>query len=140
KYVDAKALPQLRELIHDYHPDILWFDTPSKLPDAENLRILKAVREADPNVVINGRLVRGLGDYDSTTARPAEFTPDAGDWEGIPTTNESYGYNENDHSHKPPEHFIRLLAKASARGGNLLMNIGPRGDGTFDPKDVAILQ
>jgi alpha-L-fucosidase len=140
KYVDTKALPQLRELIHDYHPDILWFDTPSKLPDSENLRIMKAVREADPNVVINGRLVRGLGDYDSTTDRPAEFTPHAGDWEGIPTTNESYGYNENDHSHKPPEHFVRLLARAAARGGNLLMNIGPRGDGTFDPKDVAILR
>src|SRR5206468_3023776 len=34
---------------------------------------------------------------------------------------------------------VRLLAKAAARGGNLLLNIGPMGDGRFDPKDVAIL-
>ena len=139
KYVDEKAIPQLLELIRNYHPDIFWFDTPSKLPDSENLRIFKAVREASPGVVINGRLVRNLGDYASTADRPAEFAPHAGDWEGIPTTNESYGWNRNDHSHKPPAHFIQLLAKAAARGGNLLMNIGPMGNGRFDPADLAIL-
>ena len=140
RYVDRKAIPQLLELIRNYHPDILWFDTPQKLPPEENLRIMKAVREAGPDVVINGRLVRGLGDYASTADRPAEFAPHPGDWEGIPTTNESYGYNQNDHSHKPPAHFIQLLAKAAARGGNILLNIGPMGNGRIDPADVAILE
>jgi alpha-L-fucosidase len=140
RYVDRKAIPQLRELIRGYDPDILWFDTPHKLPPSENLRILEAVRKASPRVVINGRLVRGWGDYESTADRPAEFAPHDGDWEGIPTTNESYGWSKFDDSHKPAGHFIQLIAKASARGGNLLMNIGPRGDGRFDPKDVAILR
>jgi hypothetical protein len=140
KYVDEKAIPQLLELIRNYHPDIFWFDTPSKLPDSENLRVLKAVRQASPGVVINGRLVRNCGDYASTADRPAEFAPHEGDWEGIPTTNESYGWNRNDHSHKPPAHFIQLLAKAAARGGNTLMNIGPMGNGKMDPADLAILQ
>jgi alpha-L-fucosidase len=140
KYVNEKAIPQLLELIRNYDPDILWFDTPHKLPDSENLRILKAVRKAKPDIVINGRLVRGCGDYASTADRPAEFAPHEGDWEGIPTTNESYGWNQNDRSHKPPGHFIQLLAKAAARGGNILMNIGPMGNGKFDPADVTILQ
>ena len=140
KYVDTKAIPQLRELIRLYHPAILWFDTPGKLPPSENLRIMKAVREADPDVVISGRLVHGWGDYDDTTDRPANFPPHDGDWEGIPTTDESYGWNPFDNLHKPPSHFIQLLAKASARGGNLLLNIGPMGDGDIDPKDVAILK
>jgi alpha-L-fucosidase len=140
KYVDEKAIPQLRELIKMYDPDILWFDTSSKLPPSENLRIMKAVREASPRVVISGRLVGGWGDYDDTTDRPAEFPPHAGDWEAIPTTDESYGWNKFDTSHKPPSHFIQLLAKASARGGNVLLNIGPMGDGRIDPKDVAILK
>jgi len=139
KYVDEKAIPQLQELIKNYDPDILWFDTPSKLPPSENLRIMKAVRDAGPHVVINGRLVYHWGDYDSTTDRPAEFPPHEGDWEGIPTTNESYGWNQFDNSHKPPSHFIRLMAKAAARGGNMLMNIGPMGTGKMDPKDVSIL-
>jgi len=140
KYVDEKAIPQLRELIKMYDPDILWFDTAGKLPPSENLRIMKAVREASPRVVISGRLVSGWGDYDDTTDRPAEFPPHAGDWEAIPTTDESYGWNKFDNSHKPPSHFIQLLAKAAARGGNVLMNIGPMGDGRIDPKDVAILK
>jgi alpha-L-fucosidase len=140
KYVDEKSIPQLKELIRKYDPDILWFDTASKLPDSENLRIMKAVRGASGRVVINGRLVRGLGDYASTADRPAEFTPQEGDWEGIPTTNESYGWSRFDQSHKPAGHFIQLLAKAAARGGNLLMNVGPMGDGRIDPKDAEILQ
>ena len=81
-----------------------------------------------------------FGDYANTADRPAELPRHDGDWEAIPTTNESYGYHRMDLSHKPPEHFIRLLAKAAARGGNLLMNIGPMADGRIDPRDVAILE
>jgi alpha-L-fucosidase len=147
RYVDRKAIPQLRELIANYDPDILWFDTPHKLPPEENLRILAAVRAAKPDIVINGRGVQEIpggpparfGDYRSTADRPAEFPPQAGDWEGIPTTNESYGWHQGDRSHKPAAHFIELLAKSAARGGNVLLNVGPMGDGRIDPKDLAIL-
>jgi alpha-L-fucosidase len=144
RYVDEKALPQIRELLKNYRPDIIWFDTPHKLPLSENLRILRAIREADPRVVVNGRLARGpghtFGDYKNTSDRAAEIAPTEGDWETIPTTNESYGYHRHDQSHKPPAHFIRLLAKAAARGGNVLMNVGPTGDGRIDPKDEEILR
>ncbi|HVF96346.1 MAG TPA: alpha-L-fucosidase, partial [Flavisolibacter sp.] len=121
EYVDQKAIPQIKELLTKYHPDILWFDTPQKLPLSENVRILKAIRETDPDVVVNGRLVRGansnFGDYRNTADRPAEFFPVTGDWEAIPTTNESYGYHKFDNSHKPVSHFIQLLASAASRGG-----------------------
>lgn len=143
KYVDEKAIPQIQELLKKYHPDILWFDTPHKLPLSENLRILKAIREVDQNVVVNGRLARSskqnFGDYANTADRPAEFFPVIGDWEAIPTTNESYGYSKYDESHKPASHFIQLIANAASRGGNILMNIGPKGDGTFDKRDQRIL-
>jgi len=139
KYVNEKAIPQIKELIAKYHPDILWFDTPQKLPLSENKRILDTIRAVDPNVVVNGRLVRNGGDYKNTADRPAEFYPVTGDWEAIPTTNESYGYHKFDSSHKPASFFIRLLAKAASKGGNLLMNIGPKGDGEFDAKDLKIL-
>ena len=143
RYVNEKAIPQITELLQKYHPDILWFDTPSKLPLSENIRIMKAIRAIDANVVINGRLARSaaisFGDYKNTADRPAEFYPVTGDWEAIPTTNESYGYHKFDSSHKPVRHFIQLLASAASRGGNLLMNIGPKGDGEFDKKDLYIL-
>ena len=143
KYVDEKAIPQIRELLTKYHPDILWFDTPHKLPLSENIRILKAIRETDPNVVVNGRLARSgdgnFGDYQNTADRPAEFFPVSGDWEAIPTTNESYGYSKYDNNHKPAAFFIRLLANSTSRGGNLLMNIGPMGNGKIDSRDTIIL-
>jgi alpha-L-fucosidase len=143
KYVNEKAIPQILELIQKYHPDILWFDTPGKLPLSENIRILEAIRKADPNVVMNGRLARAvnlnLGDYQNTADRPAEFYPVNGDWEAIPTTNESYGYSKFDKRHKTAAFLIQLLAKSASRGGNLLMNIGPKGDGAFDSADQKIL-
>ncbi len=144
KYVNEKAIPQIRELITKYHPDILWFDTPHKLPLSENIRILKAIRETDSNIVVNGRLARSsavmFGDYKNTADRPAEFFPVDGNWEAIPTTNESYGYHQFDHSHKSVSFFIQLLAKSVSRNGNLLMNIGPMGNGRMDEKDIQILK
>ncbi len=144
KYLDDKAIPQIKELINKYHPDILWFDTPHKIPLSENIRILKVIRETDPNVVVNGRLARSssimFGDYKNTADRPAEFFPVEGDWEAIPTTNESYGYSKSDLTHKPASFFIQLLAKSVSRNGNLLMNIGPMGNGRMDSKDIQILK
>lgn len=144
-YVDKKSIPQILELIKKYEPDILWFDTPSKLPLSENIRILQAVREADDRIVVNSRLARGMGfptfgDYINTADRPKEIYPQKGDWEAIPTTNESYGYSIDDNSHKEPGALIQLIAKSAARGGNMLMNIGPMPDGRIDPRDLAILK
>jgi alpha-L-fucosidase len=149
-YVATKVIPQVKELVAKYHPDILWFDTPSKQPPYLNLRVLTALRQVDPQVIVNSRILQGIdkglggeyhyADYQSTADRPAEFRPVEGDWEGIPTTNESYGYHKADRSHKPPAHFVRLLAKAASKGGNLMLNIGPMGDGRIDPADAAILQ
>ena len=142
--VDRKALPQMLELIRNYQPAILWGDTPHQNPQELNLQILAALHKEDPNLILNGRIAGSAhGDYHTTTDRPAEFAPmdapEEQDWEGIPTTNESYGYHAHDKSHKPPGHFIQLLAKAAARGGNLLLNIGPKGDGTFAAEDREIL-
>ena len=143
--VERKALPQMLELIGNYQPAILWGDTPHHNPQELNLQILDALRKEDSNLILNGRIAgSAYGDYHTTTDRPTEFgpmtAPEETDWEAIPTTNESYGYHGHDKSHKPPGHFIQLLAKAAARGGNLLLNIGPKGDGTFATEDREILE
>jgi hypothetical protein len=99
------------------------------------------LRQGAPDVVVNGRIIHGCGDYQSTCDKPAEIAPTKSKyWEAIPTTNESYGYHSKDKSHKPFAELLQLLVKAVARGGNILMNIGPRGDGCIDEPDVAILQ
>ena len=140
-YVREKSIPQLRELILNYDPDILWFDTHNWLPPEMTREIVMTARRLKPELIINSRGTPGIYDYKCTNDRPLDFPPtDEPYWEAIPTTNESYGYHAMDRSHKPPSFFIRLLAKAAARGGNLLMNVGPMGNGKIDPKDVAILK
>ena len=144
KYVNEKSIPQVKELIRNYNPDILWFDTPHKLPIYLNLKILKAIRETDPNLPVNGRLAKiqnlNFGDYINTGDRAAFLRSTPGIWEVIPTTNESYGYNKYDKNYKTPKHFVRLLASAAAKGGNVLLNVGPMGDGKWDETDTDILK
>ena len=142
--VEKKVFPQIKELIENYHPVLFWGDTAHHNPKELNEQILAYLRKEDPNLIINGRVAGAIyGDYLSTPDRPLEFgpmtKPEEQDWEAIPTTNESYGYHSLDKSHKPPAHFIRLLAKAAAKGGNLLLNIGPMGDGKMAPEDLSIL-
>ena len=144
KYVYEKSIPQIKELLINYQPDIIWFDTPHKLPLYLNLKILKAIREVSPDIPVNGRLARmaghNFGDYVNTGDRAAFFRQTPGVWEAIPTTNESYGYNKFDLTHKSPRHFVQLLASAAAKGGNILLNVGPMGDGTWDDRDINILK
>jgi alpha-L-fucosidase len=144
KYVNRKSIPQILELIDGYDPDFLWFDTDHKLPFHENMRILEAIRQAKPSILVNGRLVntmtRNFGDYHNTGDRAGEFYMREGDWESVPCTNESYGYHAYDKSHKPVSFFVQLLAKAVSRSGNILLNLGPKADGTIDQADVAIFE
>jgi len=142
--VEKKVLPQIKELIENYHPALFWGDTPHHNPKELNEKILAYLRKQDPQLIINGRVAGAIyGDYLSTPDRPNEFgpmiKPEEKDWEAIPTTNNSYGYHKSDKSHKPASHFIQLLAKAAAKGGNLLLNIGPMGTGKMAPEDLTIL-
>lgn len=143
RYVKEKSIPQMLEMVARYEPDLIWFDTGFWLPPEQIKMILKALREVAPDVVVSGRVGLGMGDYATTADQPDDLQPfhktyDA--WEAIPTTNLSYGYHAKDRSHKSVAFFIELLAKTVERGGNMLMNIGPMGNGQIDPADVKILE
>lgn len=75
-----------------------------------------------------------------TRDRAAYFPVTRGYWESIPTTNESYGYSVVDTVRKSPKHFVQLVASAASKGGNILMNVGPMGNGKWDEKDVQIFR
>jgi len=142
QYIKEKSIPQLLEIVERYQPEIIWFDTSGWVPLYQNQMVLKAMRVIAPDIVVNSRIGYGLGDYASTCDQPDDIQPyykkyDV--WEGIPTTNLSYGYHAKDKSHKPVSFFIELLAKTAERGGNMLMNIGPMGNGLIAPEDVEIL-
>lgn len=140
-YVNGKSIPQLEELITGYDPDIMWFDTHNWLPREMTQVIVERAKELKPDLIINSRGTPDIQDYINTNDRPEYFQrTDFKYWEGIPTTNDSYGYHAFDKSHKPVLFFVHLLIRAAARGGNLLMNVGPMGNGEIDPVDVTILE
>ncbi len=55
-------------------------------------------------------------------------------WEACQTLNGSWGYDRDNLDWKSPELLVRLLMDTVAKGGNLLLNVGPTGRGEFDPR------
>ena len=142
KYVDEKCIPQLQELIDKYHPEIFWFDVGGKLPFSEQIRIVKAVRAADPNVVVNGRAAAGWAGISGITSIlrtiPSRFARLRR--LGMYSHRQQFlRLSQAGQSLQDAAFFVRLLAKTAAKGGNMLLNIGPMGDGRIDPNATAIL-
>jgi len=144
KYITGKAIPQVRELIRKYDPDLMWFDTAFWMPKEESLSVLQAVREEKPSIVVNSRISatsRLFGDYKCTNDQPVDYPRVPYDiWEGIPTTNNSYGFHQKDNNYKTSKFLMELLLKAIERGGRLLLNVGPCADGQIDINDDKILK
>jgi alpha-L-fucosidase len=121
---------QLRELVEGYDPDLLWFDGDWERP--EDLWRMSELREQlmgmKPDLVVNSRLL-GHGDY-ATPEQGAPVTPPEGPWELCYTINSSWGYQGRDQDHKPLGILIRTFVETIAGGGNLLLDVGPREDGS----------
>lgn len=136
-----KTFERLRELAERYQPaDIFWYDGwwpfNSKGWKAEAMN--EMIRSVQPHILFNGR--NGLaGDYatpEQHLTMPNPWRP----WEACVTLNGSWGFNRADHNWKPPREVITMLAKCASGQGNLLLNIGPQGDGTVPQPTLDILK
>lgn len=56
------------------------------------------------------------------------------------TLNDSWGFHVGDNNWKTPGQVVDLLVRCSQQRGNLLLNIGPRGDGSIPEESVSILE
>jgi alpha-L-fucosidase len=144
---------QVRELMTDYGEiPILFYDVPWPLkPDGwESTRLNHMVRSLQPQIIINNRsgwgsAVWGTGgslmpeDYD-TPENAVKASAPYRDWESIDTLNHSWGYNRADHDWKSPAQLVMALVSCASQGGNLVLNIGPKGDGSVQPEQVDRMQ
>ena len=129
-YLTTVAVPQVRELLTRYQPDILWWDTPTWM-NAKRSAPFSALLPLRPGIITNNRLGGGFG---GDTATPEQFVPVtgvSGDWETCMTMNGHWGFNSADQNWKSSAELIRKLADICAKGGNFLLNIGPTAEGEF---------
>jgi alpha-L-fucosidase len=62
------------------------------------------------------------------------------DWETCMTLNTTWGYSDHDHAWKSDETLIRNLIDIASKGGNYLLNIGPKGDGSIPAESIKSMQ
>lgn len=132
---------QLQEIQQRYRPDLWWFDGDWEHPAAvwQSKRIRQQLLQANPNTIINGRL-QGYGDYETPEQNFPVQRPPYAWWELCMTMNTSWGYQPRDTLYKTPLEIITIFADAISNGGNLLLDIAPKADGSLDGKQVLILQ
>ena len=146
-YVDYHMIPQMKDLVTRYKPDILWtdgeWDRPSK--DWKSEEFLAWLYNESPvkqSIVVNDRW-----GSETRSKHGGTYTTEyglIGDKEGIDNAvphpweecrgiGTSFGFNRaeglNDYS--TAEQLIKLLVSTVSKGGNLLLDIGPAADGTI---------
>jgi alpha-L-fucosidase len=129
---------QVRELCTNYGKlDVLWYDVswPLNAEGWESLEMNRMVRGLQPDVIINNRAAVPE-DFDTPEQR---IQASSRAWEACMTMNESWGYHRADDDWKSPKTIVRNLVTCARDGGNYLLNIGPRPDGSIPEQSVEIL-
>ncbi|QQE13237.1 alpha-L-fucosidase [Planctomycetota bacterium] len=133
--------------------------------DERGNNLYKYIRELAPNIIVNNRVGKertkekiksknkrknketivtteliampSSGDFGTPEQKlpPNGFEPGVY-WETCMTMNKTWGYRKDDHDWKSTETLIRQLIDASSKGGNYLLNVGPKADGTIPQESI----
>ena len=158
RYVDFTH-GQVRELTHNYGEiDILWLDggwvrpewsineetrpwlgCEGRVQDIDMPRMAKMAREKNPRMLIVDRSVGGRYENYRTPEKQVPDTLLPYPWETCMTMGDSWSYVPNDH-YKSVRELIHMLCDIVAKGGNLLLNVGPDADGNLPPEALQRMQ
>jgi alpha-L-fucosidase len=143
QYINDVSVPQVKEILSNYGDiAVLWWDTPTNMTD-EAAEKLQAVLKLQPRIITNDRLKRPNFPGDTKTPEqkiPTQAELDGTDWETCMTMNGSWGYKSWDHNWKSTETLIHNLVDIASKGGNYLLNIGPKDDGTIPIESIERLK
>ncbi|HJC69999.1 MAG TPA: alpha-L-fucosidase [Candidatus Brachybacterium intestinipullorum] len=136
----------VRDLIDRYAPDVFWNDI--GWPD-ENFHfdegglgeLLEHFYAERPEGLINDRFAGAHQDFVTTEYQAGEI-PEGQPWENCRGVGLSFGYNqvEDAAQYMTGAQAVRHVVDAVSKGGRVLLNVGPRGDGSLHELQVAALE
>jgi alpha-L-fucosidase len=143
RYVNDYMLPQMKDLITTYKPDVFWTDGDWEASDTlfrstEFLAWLYNESPVKDKVVTYDRWGKGIRFHHGSVYTP-EYQPDLDvkdhHWEESRGMGYSYGYNraEDSWDYNSPQSLVLQLIDKVSRGGNFLLDIGPDEHGKIPP-------
>jgi alpha-L-fucosidase len=142
-YVDAFMRPQIQELVERYQPAVLWGDGHWGHPGAHWRadQIVADARAPGLDVLFNDRFFASHADF-TTYEYDVPAEPPAGPWELCRGIGYSFCVNRNERvvDHLSAREVVALLVETVAKGGNLLLNVGPNADGTLPEIQERVLR
>src|SRR5438270_2217950 len=141
-------LARSAEIVEKYHPDLVYFDwwigQPSVRADLARFAAFyynTSTQNGGPVGVINYKdwaMEAHSGVLDVERGQLADVRQEK--WQtDTSISNKSWGYIEND-NFKSPQSIVQLLADVVSKNGNLLLNVGPKSDGTIPEQAQTILR
>ena len=154
-YLETYMKPQIKELIDNYDPDILWFDGEwvGEFSHDQGLDLYQYVRSLKPSILINNRVDKGRQGMQGMNKEDGVYAGDFGtpeqeilenastlDWESCMTMNDTWGFKKDDHNWKSGTLLIHNLIDVAAKGGNYLLNVGPTAEGLIPQPSIERLE
>lgn len=155
-YVDDVMIPQMKEIIERYKPDIFWTDgdwqhTQETWKTESFLDWLFEESIVKDTVTINDRW--GKNNTISSDERYAHrmvrnvsdrYVPEEKEdaWEHVNTIGLSWGYakNQSYNDYKTVDLIEAIMKNVSSKGGRFMLNIGPQSSGDLDPREEEVLK
>ena len=147
---------QLRELVENYHPAVLWFD--GEWEDHWTVErgrdVYAMLRRLDPALIINNRLGKQrafghggmtpaestVGDFGTPEQETGRFYGDRSTcWESNMTICNQWAWKPNDRL-KSLKECIDLLVTNAGCDGNFMLNVGPMPDGQIEQRQIERLR
>jgi alpha-L-fucosidase len=150
RYRETYLKPQLKELVTNYDPAVLWFDGEwiPEWTEEQGRELYDWLRAMKPSLIINNRVGKGrngmqgmnayahaTGDFGTPEQEILEGTSDL-DWESCMTMNDTWGFKRSDTNWKSAKVLIDNLVDIAAKGGNYLLNVGPDATGRIPQASV----
>lgn len=151
-YWQGKCLPQIAELCDVYKPVLFWFDTwgENSVPYITERRmddLICLIKERNPTCLINSRIgtwghSKGDAVVDFLSMGDNAFPERSIEqpWETSGTLNESWGYHQLDFGWKSASELVENIIRTTSNGGNYQLNVGPTGEGCFQPAAIRRLR